>query len=119
MEALILTLGSGLAGLLIGTLQHFLGFRVLGCGFGRDAFFLACGEGGGVGVVFGIPTGFVTYYALLQGKVCFGETAIIVAGSLIGGCALGIVLVVMSAFITPILTVVLAGIVRGRRTVSV
>ena len=88
LEFLIVILGSVLVGLVIGILQHYVGLGVWGAGFSRDAFYLAC----------------------------LRETAIIVAGSLIGGCGLGMTLYWLSALFTPILTIILAAVISARRS---
>jgi hypothetical protein len=101
-----------LAGFLIGTLQHYVSSGVWGDGFGQEPFWFACFEGGALGGMLGVPTGLFTYYVILKGLVTNRQIAIIVLGSLVGGCLAGVVVFWLSAFITPILTVLLALVVR-------
>jgi hypothetical protein len=111
-ELFALLLASALAGFLIGVLQHYVSFGFNGAGFGSYAFGLTLFEGGIMGVAFALPTGLFTYYIVLERHVTSKQVVIIVLGSLIGGSALGIVLSWLSAFITPILTILLAGGVK-------
>jgi hypothetical protein len=104
--------GSVLAGLLIGTLQHYLSFGIWGYGFGKEAFRLARSEGGGLGGALGAPTGVLVYYVILRRKVTNRQIAIIVLGSLVGGCMAGAAIFWPSAFVTPILTILLSLKVR-------
>jgi hypothetical protein len=108
LEFVTVLLGSALAGFLIGTLQHYVSFGVWGDGFGREAFWLACFEGGGLGGTLGVPTGLLAYYVVLRRRVTNQQIAIIVLGSLIGGCLAGVTIFWPSAFVTPILTLMIA-----------
>jgi hypothetical protein len=101
-----------LAGMLIGFLQHYVSFGVWGYGFGKGAFWLARHEGAGAGAVFGIPTGLLAYYGILKRRVTGRQVAIIGLGSLVGGCAVGAAIFWPSAFVTPVLTILLAWQVR-------
>jgi hypothetical protein len=92
----------------IGTLQHYLSFGIWGDGFGKEAFWLAGFEGGIVGGVLGIPTGVLAYYVILKRQVTNRQITIIVLGSLVGGCVAGAVIFWPSAFITPILAILLS-----------
>jgi hypothetical protein len=111
--------GSVLAGFSIGTLQHFVSFGIWGYGFSKDTFGLALIEGGMTGVVAAIPTGLLIYYFILKRNLTFRELAIIVLGSLAGGCVLGAALFWPSAFLTPVWTVFLSIIVRARTTAPI
>ena len=115
LELVSVLSGSGFAGLLIGTLQHYLGFGVRSHLFGREAFELACFEGGIIGAIFAVPTGLITYYGALQGHVTQRQVILIVVGSLFGGCVLGTAFFVLSALMTPILTVGIAWSIRLSR----
>ena len=112
LEFIAVVAGSVLAGLLIGTLQHYLSFGIWGYGFGKEAFWLARFEGGGVGGALGAPTGMLVYYVILKRQVTNRQIAIIVLGSLVGGCTAGAVIFWPSAFVTPILTILLSLKVR-------
>jgi hypothetical protein len=108
IEFVILSVGSGMAGLLIGVLQHYVAFGLHGYGFGRDAFWLACFEGGIAGVMLGLPTGLVGYYLILRRHVTFKQVSLIFLGSLVGGCGVGAIGGPWSALLTPALTIALA-----------
>jgi hypothetical protein len=108
--------GSVLAGFSIGTLQHFVSFGIWGYGFSKDTLGLALLEGGMTGVVAAVPTGLLIYYFILKRNLTFRELAVIVLGSLAGGCVLGAALFWPSAFLTPVWTVFLSIIVRARTT---
>jgi hypothetical protein len=69
---------------------------------------LACFEGGGLGGMLGVPTGLLAYYVVLKRRVTNQQIAIIVLGSLIGGCLAGVAIFWPSAFVTPILTLMIA-----------
>ena len=115
-EFIVLLLGSSVVGWLIGTLQRFVAFGVWGgFGFNRDAFYIACFEGGSLGSLFAIPTGFVVWYAVLHRRATAFEVSAIVLTSLLGGCCLGAALFWPSAFLTPVLTVAAAALVKRRR----
>jgi len=101
-----------LAGFLIGTLQHYVSFGFWGDGFGLQQFWFACFEGGALGAMLGVPTGLLTYYVILKRLVTNQQIGIIVLGSLVGGSFAGLVIFWLSAFITPILTLLLALVVR-------
>lgn len=103
---------SVLAGAAIGILQHYVSFGVWGYGFGKGAFWLARLEGGGTGAAFGVPTGLLAYYGILKRRVTSRQVAIIVLGSLAGGCAIGAAIYWPSAFVTPVLTILLSRQVR-------
>jgi hypothetical protein len=109
LEFVTVFLGSALAGFLIGTLQHYVSFGVWGYGFGREPLWLACFEGGGLGGMLGVPTGLLAYFVVLKRRVTNQRIAIIVLGSLIGGCLAGVAIFWPSAFVTPILALLLAG----------
>jgi hypothetical protein len=100
--------GSALAGFLIGTLQHYLGFGIWGFGFGRDVFWFALFEGGVIGTVLAIPTGLVVFYAVLKARVTLKQVVVIFVASLVGGCAFGIMFSWISVLATPVLTVCVA-----------
>jgi hypothetical protein len=71
LEFLLLVIGCGITGFFIGVPQHYVAFGLHGYGFGRDAFLLACLEGGIVGVMLGIPTGERVHIILF-----FGDTSL-------------------------------------------
>lgn len=108
LEFVTVIAGSALAGFLIGTLQHYISFGIWDYGSGREPLWLACYEGGGLGGVLGVPTGLLAYYVVLKRRVTNQQIAIIVLGSLIGGCLAGIAIFWPSAFVTPILTLLIA-----------
>lgn len=108
LEFLLLVIGCGVTGFFIGVLQHYVAFGLHGYGFGRDAFLLACLEGGIVGVMLGIPTGASAYYFVLRRHVSFKQVSVIVVGSLLGGCGVGVIGGPWSALLTPALTLALA-----------
>ena len=112
-ELSLLLLGSMLAGFVIGTLQHFVAFGVWGYGFDPPAIQFAFFDGGLLGIVFSIPTGVISYYMILKRHVNLKQVAIIVGGSLVGGCCAGVAVFWPSAFVTPVVTMLLAGSVRG------
>jgi hypothetical protein len=100
--------GSSAAGFSIAVLQHYVTFGVRGSGFGHDAILLACFEGGILGVFFGIPTGLIAYYVILQSSVTVRQVVVITFGSLIVGCVGGIIFSWFFAFATPVLTIYIA-----------
>ena len=104
--------GSILAGVFIGTLQHCVSFGIWGDGFGKESFQLACFEGGLLGGVFSIPVGMIVFYVVLKRTVTYRRVAVIVLGSFVGGTLAGVVIFWPSAFVTPILTILLSLIVR-------
>jgi hypothetical protein len=111
--------GSIFAGFTIGALQHYVSFGIWGYGFSRDTYRLALFEGGFTGAVAGIPTGLLIYYSVLKRKLFFRELAIIVVGSLAGGCVLGAAFFWPSALLTPVWTIYLAKLVRTRLTTQI
>ena len=108
LEFVTVLLGSALAGFLIGSLQHYVSFGIWGDGFGREPFWLACFEGGGLGGMLGVPTGLLAYYVVLRRRVTTQQIAIIVLGSLVGGSLAGIAIFWPSAFVTSILALLIA-----------
>ena len=112
LEFVSVVLGSALAGFLIGTSQHYIGFGVWGDGFGTEPLWMACFEGGGLGGMLGVPTGLLAYYVVLKRRVTNQQIAIIVLGSLIGGCLAGVAIYWPSAFVTPMLTLLIAWVSR-------
>jgi len=56
----------------------------------------------------GGPTGLLAYYVVLRRRVTNQQIAIIVLGSLVGGFLAGIPIFWPSAFVTPILTLLIA-----------
>src|SRR5271154_7202975 len=112
LEFVSVVLGSALAGFLIGTSQHYIGFGVWGDGFGTEPLWMACFEGGGLGGILGVPTGLLAYYVVLKRRVTNQQIAIIVLGSLIGGCLAGVAIYWPSAFVTPMLTLLIAWVSR-------
>lgn len=112
MELVVVLAVSIFAGMLIGFLQHYVSFGVWGYGFGTGAFWLARHEGAGAGAVFGVPTGLLAYYGILKRRVTGRQIAIIGLGSLVGGCAVGAAIFWPSAFVTPVLTILLSWQVR-------
>jgi hypothetical protein len=121
-ELALLSLGSIVVGWLIGAAQYFFANRIPSCGFnftdgcrlGEAEFLLAFFEGGLVGAAFAIPTGLAVWYGILGRKATIPHVATIVLGSLIGGCLLGAATSLLSAFLTPFLTLTIAAIVRSR-----
>ncbi|HLJ41590.1 MAG TPA: hypothetical protein VKT50_08890 [Candidatus Acidoferrales bacterium] len=111
-ELLTVLFGSMLAGFLIGTLQHYVAFGLWGDGFGIEPFEFALFEGGIVGAAFAVPTGLIAYYAVLKRRVTIQQIAIILVGSLVGGCGAGTAISWLSAFITPFLAVGMAVAVK-------
>ena len=114
IEMIALLSGSVVAGFVIGAIQHFVSFGVWGYGFGKGPLSLAAFEGGIVGAELAVPTGLIAYYFILKAHVTPKEVAMIVSGSLAGGCVVGIGLFWVSAFATPILTIGIAVWVRRR-----
>jgi hypothetical protein len=114
VEFLVVLLGSVAAGVGIGTVQHFVAFGVWGYGFGKGPLQLAAFEGGIVGATLGIPTGLIVYYADLRRHLTLRRAAIVLGGSLVGGCALGAAMFWVSAFITPVLTIGISSWARQR-----
>lgn len=112
LEFLLTLFGSTFAGVFIGTLQHYVSFGIWGYGFGKEPFQLACFEGGVLGGVFGVPVGMIVYYVVLKRTVTYQRVAVIVLGSLVGGTLAGVVIFWLSAFVTPILTILLSLMVR-------
>jgi tetrahydromethanopterin S-methyltransferase subunit D len=108
LELVTVLSGSALAGFLIGTLQHYVSFGIWGDGLGRELFWFACFEGGLLGGALGVPTGLLAYYVVMKRHVTNQQIAIIVLGSLIGGCLAGVIIFWASAFVTPILTLMIA-----------
>lgn len=105
-----------LVGFSIGTLQHYVAFGVWGDdGFGNDALRFAALEGGTIGYLFGIPTGVLTYYAVLKRQTDWRLVAFTVGGSLVGGCLLGALLYWPSAVLTPFLTFAVAAWFQNHR----
>src|SRR5215472_7267105 len=99
-EFVLLLLGSIAAGVIIGTLQHFVAFGVWAHDFNSPGLFLAWLEGGFVGAALAVPTGIVAYYLVLKRQANLRRVAMIVGGSLVGGCLLGAALCWQSAFVT-------------------
>jgi hypothetical protein len=122
-EVVLVSLGSIAAGWLIGIAQHFIALRVPSCGLslagdcrlGGSEFYLAFWEGGLVGAAFGLPTGLAVWYGMLRRHSTVSQVRTIMLGSLIGGCAIGAVIPVLSAFVTPFLTLAVAALVSYRR----
>ena len=108
IEFVKLLAGSSTAGFSIAVFQHYVTFGVRGYGFGHDAILLACFEGGILGVIFGIPTGLVAYYGILQSRVTVKQVSVITFGSLIVGCVGGVIFSWFFAFATPVLTTYIA-----------
>jgi hypothetical protein len=100
---------------LIAVVQHYVTFGVHGYGFGHDALLLACFEGGMLGVFFGIPTGLITFYVILQGHVTVKQAFIITLGSMAVGCLGGIFFDWLFAFATPVLTMYIAWGVKAHQ----
>jgi hypothetical protein len=125
-EGVLVSLGSIAAGWLIGIAQHFVAFRIASCGFsfagdcrlGESEFYLAFWEGGLVGAAFALPTGLAVWYGILRRHSTVSQVRTIVLCSLIGGCAIAAFISVLSAFITPFLTLAIAAIVRYRRAAA-
>jgi hypothetical protein len=111
-ELLIVLFGSMLAGFLTGTLQHYVAFGLWGDGFGIEPFEFALFEGGIVGAAFAVPTDLIAYYAVLKRRVTIQKIAMILVGSLVGGCGAGAAISWPSAFITPLLAVGMAVAVK-------
>jgi hypothetical protein len=108
LEFIVVVAGSILAGFLIGTLQHYLSFGARIYGFGKESFWLACFGGGGLGGILGVPVGISTYYVILKRHITNRQVAIIILGTLVGGSLAGIAVFWVSAFITPILALLIA-----------
>ena len=115
LELAILIPCSMLIGFSIGTMQHYLAFGVREDGFGREAFQLATLEGGTLGSLFGIPTGLLTYYAVLRRHADARLITYIFASSLLGGCILGLLFYWYSAGLTPFLTMGAAAFLRQKQ----
>ena len=118
IEFVQLLAGSSAAGFSITLLQHYATFGVRGYGFGRDAIELACFEGGILGVFFGIPTGLIAYYVILQGRVTAKQVVVITLGSLIVGCLGGIIFNWFFALATPVVTIYIAWLVKAHQLYS-
>ena len=120
----LLVMGFLLVGWVTGTAQYFFAGRVWTCGFSlsggcrisEDECLLAFFEGGIIRAVVAVPTGLIAWYGILQGKATLTQVRTVVIGSIVGGCALGAATGVLSVFLTPCLTLVLAGLLRVRRT---
>jgi hypothetical protein len=112
LEFFNVLLGSTLAGFLIGTVQHYVSFGIWGGGFGKERFWLACFEGGGLGGMLGLPIGLLIYYVVLKGHATNQQIAIVVLGSLVGGSLAGAAIFWPSAFATPILALLIAWVSR-------
>ena len=112
IEFITLVVGSCAAGFSIAIWQHLLTFGVRGYGFGDDAIFLACTEGGLLGATLGIPTGLIVYYVVLHSRVSLAQVLVITLGSLVVGCLGGIIFGLPFAFATPVLTICIARYVR-------
>ena len=123
LELCILIPASMLVGFSIGTAQHYVAFGVRGDGFSREAFAFAALEGGFLGWLAGIPTGIITYYAILRRQLDARILAYTVGGSLVGGCLPGLIFYWPSAGLTPFLTMAIAAAMRhkeqGLKTTSV
>jgi hypothetical protein len=113
VEFVKLLAGSSAEGFSIAMLQHYATFGVRGNGFGHDAIELACFEGGIPGLFFGIPTGLIAYYVILQSRVAVKQIVVITVGSLIVGCLGGIIFIWFFAFATPVLTIYIAWAVKA------
>jgi hypothetical protein len=124
IEFALLVMGSILVGWIVGTGQYFFAGRIWTCGLSMsdgcslsDAeCLLAFFEGGIIGAIVAVPTGLVAWYAILQRKATVAQVRTVVLGSVVGGCVLGAAMGLLSVFATPILTLVLAGVVRVRAT---
>jgi hypothetical protein len=122
-EGVLVSLGSVAAGWLIGIALHFIALRIPSCGFsftgdcrlGDSEFYLAFWEGGLVGAAFALPTGLAVWYGILRGHSTVSQVRTIVLCSLIGGCAIAAFTSILSALITPFLTLAVAAIVKYRR----
>ena len=123
-ELALLVVGSILVGWVVGTAQHFFALRVSACGLRlsgscritADECLLALFEGGLIGALVAVPTGLVVWYAILQRKATVAQVRTVVLGSIAGGSVLGAAVSLLSIFFTPLLTLVLAGVVRVRAT---
>jgi hypothetical protein len=91
----------------MGTVQACVAFVFWSHNFGEDQLIFAC-LGGAVGGFMGIPTGLIAYYAVLKSKVSVRQAVIIVLASLFSGCLAALVLAAFSAFLTPVLTLLIA-----------
>lgn len=115
-EAVLVSLGSIAVGWLIGMVQHFVALRIPSCGFslagdcrfGDAEFYLAFWEGGLVGAAFALPTGLIAWYAVLRRHPTARQVQMIVLWTLIAGCAIGAFMSMLSAFVTPFLTLAIA-----------
>ena len=119
-EFVILALGSAIVGWAVGTLQYYaidLWAQIAGTRpwIEPSLLRLAYGEGGTVGIVFAIPTGLLCWYLVLQRHATMAEVSTVVFWSLIGGCLAGACLGIVSAFLTPLLTLSVSGFVIVRR----
>ena len=85
-----------------------------GYGFGREALELAFFEGGIAGMIFAVPNGLFTYYAVMRRRITAGEFATIFLASLFGGCLLATIALTVSAFLTPVVTITFAIFIRQR-----
>lgn len=108
VELLWLVPVSAVAGFVIGTAQHFVGFGVWGYGFRMGPLELALLEGGLLGAAVGVPTGVVAYYTGLQREASFRRVLLVIVGTLFAGCLLGVALFWVSAFATPFAAVAVA-----------
>jgi len=105
IEIILLVLVSGAAGVLIGTLAYFVSFGVWGFGFAAEQLYLAYFDGGIAGGALGVLAGLVAYYAVLKRQVTLKRIAVIVGGSLLGGCILAIINAWLSDILTPMLAI--------------
>ena len=87
-----------------------------GCGLSDAECLLAFFEGGLIGAIVAVLTGLVAWYTILQRKARVAQVRTVVLGSIVGGSVLGAAMGLLSVFATPVLTLVLAGVVRVRAT---
>jgi hypothetical protein len=121
-EVPLVVLGSILTGWVVGTCQYFFASRVWacglnlsgGCGLGDSEFLLAFWEGGLIGAAIAIPTGIIGWYFVLARNATVAQMRTVVLWSVLGACVLGAAASLLSVFFTPVLTLVIAGVVRVR-----
>lgn len=116
IEILLVAGASILAGWVIGTVQHFVGFGISDHHmFSRDGFSFAAFEGGVVGGIFGLPTGLIVYYAVLRAAVRPLDVIFTFSAALAGGCLAACLSAVGSVVVTPAVTVLAAMWLSSRR----
>jgi hypothetical protein len=122
VELALVGLGSFVVGWLIGAVQYLAATRLPVCGFslgGRcqlveDELLLAWFEGGAIGGVFAVPTGWAVWFGVMGRRARAADVGKIVGMTWLGGCVLGAMTSVFSAFLMPLVTLLIAAMVKQR-----